>query len=91
MDRNDASTSTMSVLPNFEGILGFEDIKSRFIQSARLIMLEHDLVRAEHRWQITALELYLFHPEVWPDDSTDLLLIVRNYLRSGRLAWRAAA
>src|SRR5262249_39224622 len=53
------------------GILSPEEIRLRFIQSARSILLDHDLVRAEHRWQITALELYLFHPEVWPDDSTD--------------------
>jgi hypothetical protein len=83
------------VIPNFVGISDFKDIQCRFIKSARSIMLEYDLVRSEHHWQITALELYLYEKIVWPDDTTHGIKFKTNeqlesgnwYVhRSGKLA-----
>jgi hypothetical protein len=71
MIENVASASIVGLIPNFAIVQSFDDIQNRFIESGRSILLEHDLVRESDRWQITALELYLFHPELWPDDSTD--------------------
>lgn len=83
------------VIPNFVGISNFKDIQCRFIKSARSIMLEYDLVRSEHHWQITALELYLYEKNIWPDDTTHGIKFKTNeqlesgnwYVhRSGKLA-----
>jgi hypothetical protein len=57
------------VLPNFEGVLNFGDIQSRFIKAARWILSTCDLVHGENRWQITALELYLY-TDKWRDPTT---------------------
>jgi hypothetical protein len=45
----------------FQGVQNFEDITSRFIEIARLVMCSHELVYGdrERSWRITALELYL--------------------------------
>jgi hypothetical protein len=32
-------------------------------------MFEHELVRADYRWDITAFELYLYRSGVWPDET----------------------
>lgn len=55
---------------NFEGVTDFDQIKIRFVEDARSIMLDHDLVRDKYIWQITALELYLNLQNVWSDLST---------------------
>ena len=63
--------------PDFGGIQyskdylqNFEPIQMEFIASARSILLGHNLVYGEHCWQIKALELYLYHPDFWPDETT---------------------
>jgi len=63
---------TRSVLiPDFCGVSGPDEIQRRFYSAARAIMLTHDLVRDGYKpWQITALELYLYEPNIWPDPST---------------------
>lgn len=48
----------------------FKIIQAEFIRSARSILLGHELVYKEHRWPITALELYFYHPTFWPDETT---------------------
>jgi hypothetical protein len=60
------------VLPNFEDVREFGDIQARFFEAARSIFFAHDLVYddSDYRCQISALELYLYHPEVWPDPTT---------------------
>ncbi|MHC2519011.1 hypothetical protein [Bradyrhizobium diazoefficiens] len=59
----------------FRGVQSFEEIKSRFIEIARLIMCSHELVYGEgaRSWRITALELYLHMgsaSNVWSDPFT---------------------
>jgi hypothetical protein len=66
----------LGLIPDFSDLSNADDpikeIKGRFYKSAEKIMLGYDLVcRGQCPPQITALELYLFHPELWPDDSTD--------------------
>lgn len=58
------------VIPNFVADLSIDAIRSRFINAARSIMLEHKLIRAEYCWEITALELYLYRSGVWEDRTT---------------------
>jgi hypothetical protein len=66
----------LTTIPNFEGVKNFEDIQSRFIESARSIMFDHDLFYERNGgmiWQITALELYLKldnHQDIWWDPTT---------------------
>jgi hypothetical protein len=59
-----------AVIPEFADDLTIEAIRARFINAARSIMLEHKLVRADYCWDITALELYLYRSDIWPDEST---------------------
>jgi hypothetical protein len=39
----------------------FKVIQTEFIRSARSILLDYELAYEEHRWPITALELYFYH------------------------------
>ena len=55
---------------NFLEVAGEDEIRERFIGAGSLL-LEYDLLCESRRLQITALGLYLFHPELWPDESTD--------------------
>jgi hypothetical protein len=69
-----------AVLPNFKDIQyakdiheNFELIRNEFMRSARAILLGYDLVyegRQEYRWKINALELYFYHSDFWPDETT---------------------
>jgi hypothetical protein len=61
-----------ATIPDFEHVRDFADIQTRFLKAARSIFFGHDLVydHSDYRWQISALELYLYHPEVWPDPTT---------------------
>ena len=59
-----------AVIPEFVADLTFEAIRSRFLNAARSIMLEHKLVRADYCWDITALELYLYRSGIWEDKTT---------------------
>jgi hypothetical protein len=94
MTEDTTIVSNCAPIPDFNSVRNFDEIKDKFVRSARAIMLEYDLVRDEHRWQITALELYLFHPNIWPDDSTDKkdaqLESGKWYARTDRFAtqWR---
>jgi hypothetical protein len=68
MNQQTTTKMSKSTIPNFENVDRFEDIKGRFIDSAQSIMCSNELVYGEHRWQITALELYLFtNSEIWRD------------------------
>jgi hypothetical protein len=77
---NTSTLNTAATLPKFESIQYSEDlnvnlelIQKEFIRCARSILLGHDLAREgheEHAWKINALELYFYHPEFWPDETT---------------------
>lgn len=82
------------IIPDFSNIDAStkeEEIKRRFYESAKDIMLCYDLIHGTNCSQITALELYLFHPQLWPDNSTDCdkqgvqLELGRWYIR--RVGW----
>jgi hypothetical protein len=62
-------SSVPSPIPNFVGVNDFADIKGRFIEAARSILLGHylDYGNGRHQWPITTVELYLHHPAKWPD------------------------
>jgi len=49
----------------------YQSIWRIFYHAAADIMLEHDLVCESGAHAINALELYLYHPTLWPDPSTD--------------------
>jgi hypothetical protein len=74
-----------TAVPDFRDVKTPEDVKERFYKSAKIIMQEYDLKRGDWCWQITALELYLFHREIWPDPTThgDKFKGVREQLKSG--------
>lgn len=55
---------------DYSDVRSAEEVKERFVLDARSLLLGYHLERGQHRWQITALELYLFHPVLWRDDST---------------------
>lgn len=48
----------------------FQAIQREFIRCARSILLSHELTYKGQRWLITALELYLYHSDFWPDTTT---------------------
>ncbi|UPK11621.1 hypothetical protein IVA93_36750 [Bradyrhizobium sp. 155] len=62
-------SSITSPIPNFVGVKGFADVRSRFIEAARLILLGHclDYCNGRYRWSVTTVELYLHHGTEWPD------------------------
>lgn len=62
--------SALSYLPDFRGVSSQEDIEDRFYASAKMIMQSYKLVRQGSCWDISALELYLYHPAIWCDPST---------------------
>jgi hypothetical protein len=64
----------IDVIPDFRGVENFKEIQEKFIIAARAIILQHELVYRERRFDITALELYLkLHatPSIWCDRATD--------------------
>jgi len=70
----DHPSSVSKVIPDFRGVLHLEDIQNRFFASAKSIMLQHELMFREERFEITALELYLKlhqNPDIWFDRATD--------------------
>jgi hypothetical protein len=61
------------MLPDFRNVQSYDEIFSRFRDSARVLMLDYDLVFRnvpERRIHITSLELYL-NCRIWPDPNTD--------------------
>jgi len=59
------------MIPDFSDVKCEKDITDKFIKAGRSILLETDLICRNERFQITALELYLFHKKLWKDKSTD--------------------
>jgi hypothetical protein len=56
------------VFLDFSAIQNFKDLQVQFVNAAQSLMSEHDLMHANNRWQITAIELYLFtESEMWRD------------------------
>lgn len=56
------------VFLDFSAIQNFKDLQAQFVNAAQSLMSEHDLMHANNRWQITAIELYLFtESEMWRD------------------------
>ncbi len=65
------TSSIGSVIPNFVDVSSPKEIQRRFFESAKTIMLGHRIARGDHRWEITALELYLSTAsDVWRDETT---------------------
>lgn len=61
------------MIPDFRSATSYEQIRALFFDSARTIMLDHDLVFGlpeQRRMRITSLELYL-HSKDWPDPNCD--------------------
>jgi hypothetical protein len=48
----------------------FQAIQSEFVRCARSILLHYELAYKEHRWPITAIELYFYHKTFWPDTTS---------------------
>ena len=77
MSIQNSQNDTEAILPDFGRLEysknpyeNFQVVQTEFIRSARSILLDCELVYEEHRWPITALELYFYHPTFWPDQTT---------------------
>lgn len=70
MDHDQEVLWAPTVIPDFGLDLSFDAIQARFIGAARSILLEHKLVRANYRWDVNSLELYLYRSHIWPDKTT---------------------
>jgi hypothetical protein len=70
----------VGVVPDFGRDLSGDEIQQLFIEAARSIILDHGLRRAEHRWDVTALELYLYREGKWEDPTTHC---AREQLKTG--------
>lgn len=63
-----------NIIPDFRGVKTYDDMRSKFVASAKEIILNHHLEYGAMQWPITSLELYLKlnqAPSVWLDESTD--------------------
>ncbi|ABE39676.1 hypothetical protein RPD_2446 [Rhodopseudomonas palustris BisB5] len=61
------------MIPDFQNASSYEEIEQLFLECARTIMLDYELVFGlpeQRRMRITALELYL-HSQAWPDPNCD--------------------
>ena len=75
MSETNLIRASHNTIPDFTGVQNFEDVQTRFINSALSIMFEHQLeYRPSKHFEITALELYLkLHQQrhIWWDPATD--------------------
>ena len=59
-----------TVLPSFASTTSYSEIEQGFYDSARSVMLEHELVYQGQIMRITGLEVYLYS-SAWPDPNSD--------------------